>query len=296
MSEGAHQREPVPEAGETLLALEKLLADPNFCLSDRNRRFLSFVVTRSICGLTDRIKGYTIGVDVFGRSETFDADNDPIVRVEATRIRAALASYYGGPGAAATIRFALPKGKYVPVFYWAETPDRDSNATEPSEIRIIIENLTSRNDKELAALSDIYLETIVALLKRESLRIWISPPPKRKSVADAFQAMYLAPQHTCALDIALRPMQAAQRYSWRLSSLETAEILSNGFFDRTARHSDDQATVDRFIGKAVAEIVSTLLKHRTGPLPGLLSAEIIRRSAGSSQVLSSADNPMLPRR
>src|SRR5688572_31817432 len=88
-----------PEPHEIVVAaLGRLLADPDFKVSERNRRFLRFVMEEKLAGRSERIKSYAIAVDVFGRSEKFDAGSDPIVRIEATRLRAALDAYYSGPG------------------------------------------------------------------------------------------------------------------------------------------------------------------------------------------------------
>jgi hypothetical protein len=41
------------------------------------------------------IKGYDVALEVFGRPETFDPTVDPVVRVEAGRLREKLREYYG---------------------------------------------------------------------------------------------------------------------------------------------------------------------------------------------------------
>jgi TolB-like protein/Flp pilus assembly protein TadD len=110
-------------------ALARLLSDPNFHASVRNRRFLRFAVEETLAGRGDRVKSYSIAVDVFGRGEDFDGSTDPIVRIEAARLRAALTAYYAGPGSGASIRISLPKGGYVPSFE-DQSGDR---ATEPSD-------------------------------------------------------------------------------------------------------------------------------------------------------------------
>jgi hypothetical protein len=75
---------------------------------------LRFVVDAALAGQADRIKGYTIGVEAFGRGEDFDPQSDPIVRVEAGRLRRALDNYYAG--AKDPVVIALPVGTYVPTF------------------------------------------------------------------------------------------------------------------------------------------------------------------------------------
>ncbi|RYE53203.1 MAG: hypothetical protein EOP20_13760, partial [Hyphomicrobiales bacterium] len=83
-------------------------------------RFLDYIVRKRIAGDTQSIKAYSIAVDVFGRPPDFDPQSDPIVRVQARRLRALLDQYYRGPGAEETLRIHLPIGRYVPDFVEAE--------------------------------------------------------------------------------------------------------------------------------------------------------------------------------
>src|SRR5436190_17921288 len=79
--------------------------------------FLQFVVEAVLSGKAKRLKGYTIGVEVLRRPTSFDPQIDPIVRVEATRLRRAIERYYAGAGAHDVI-IALPRGGYVPKITW----------------------------------------------------------------------------------------------------------------------------------------------------------------------------------
>lgn len=101
---------------ESRTELCRLLSDPDFRLTERNRNFLTFVATEMFEGRSATVKAYTIAVDVFGRPDNFDPIADPIVRIEATRLRAALAQYYEYNMEEGRIRIELPRGKYVPVF------------------------------------------------------------------------------------------------------------------------------------------------------------------------------------
>jgi hypothetical protein len=96
--------------------LDRVLADPDFHCTERNRKFLRFVAEEHFKGREHAVKAYTIAVDVFGRAPSFDPSTDPIVRIEATRLRAALANYYELYGEHQPVRIELPKGRYVPVF------------------------------------------------------------------------------------------------------------------------------------------------------------------------------------
>jgi TolB-like protein/Flp pilus assembly protein TadD len=83
---------------------------------------LRFVVEETLAGRGDRLKGYTIAVEVFEKPETFDAQSDPLVRVEAGRLRRRLLEYYHGDGATDRVRIELPRGGYAPIFSYPTKP------------------------------------------------------------------------------------------------------------------------------------------------------------------------------
>jgi serine/threonine-protein kinase len=96
--------------------LERILASATFKQVDRLKRFLSFIVLESIGGRSTELKEYVIGVHVFGKESSFDPRTDPIVRVQARRLRAKLARYYQEDGRGDEVIIDLPKGGYAPVF------------------------------------------------------------------------------------------------------------------------------------------------------------------------------------
>lgn len=99
-----------------LAALDRLTAWPEMARSPQLTRFLDYIVHRRLVGDTQSIKAYSIAVDVFGRPPDFDPQSDPIVRVQARRLRALLDQYYRGPGAQERLQIVLPIGRYVPDF------------------------------------------------------------------------------------------------------------------------------------------------------------------------------------
>lgn len=105
---------------EIISALERILAWPEIARSNQLARFLDYIVRRSLDGEGQSIKAYSIAVDVFGRQADFDPQADPIVRVQARRLRGLLELYYGGPGADEPVRILLPVGRYVPEFVCPE--------------------------------------------------------------------------------------------------------------------------------------------------------------------------------
>lgn len=100
-------------------ALERILADSQFHATERHRKLLRYLVDEFFAGRSSQVKAYTIAIDVFGRPASFDPATDPIVRVEASRLRAALTQYYETMGEKVALRIELPKGNYVPQFVTA---------------------------------------------------------------------------------------------------------------------------------------------------------------------------------
>ncbi len=102
--------EAVRRALAQVLDAEELRSSPQLS------NILRFIVEATLQGRAEAIKGYTIAVEALGRDPSFDPQADPIVRVEATRLRRALERYYAGAGADDEIEIAVPRGSYVPQF------------------------------------------------------------------------------------------------------------------------------------------------------------------------------------
>jgi adenylate cyclase len=113
-SEHTDQAGIEPEAVRVQLA--RILASSDFKAAERNRRFLSYIVEETLAGRGDRIKAYNVAMAVFGRDDSFDPQSDPIVRIEASRLRRSLEHYYLLAGRDDSIRIEIPKGGYVPRF------------------------------------------------------------------------------------------------------------------------------------------------------------------------------------
>jgi tetratricopeptide (TPR) repeat protein/TolB-like protein len=106
----------VPDREAILAALERLLGWSEIARSPQLARFLDYIVRRKLDGDEQTIKAYSIAVDVFGRGTDFDPQADPIVRVQARRLRGLLDDYYRGPGSEETTQISLPVGRYIPDF------------------------------------------------------------------------------------------------------------------------------------------------------------------------------------
>lgn len=115
---------------EARAAADRVLGSPEFAAAARLSSLLRHVVDETLAGRGASLKGYAIGVDVFGRPADFDATADPIVRVEASRLRRALAQYYQGSGETDPVVIRLPRGGYVPTF---ERRGAEPALAEPDE-------------------------------------------------------------------------------------------------------------------------------------------------------------------
>src|SRR5579862_391915 len=101
--------------------LNRILASKAFRQADRLKRFLTFIVEETVAGRGERLKEFVVGVEVFGKPDSFDPRNDPIVRVQARRLRAQLSRYYREEAPESEVVIELPKGGYAPTFRFVKS-------------------------------------------------------------------------------------------------------------------------------------------------------------------------------
>ncbi len=127
--------------------LNRIVASKTFHQVDRLKRFVSFIVGEAVAGRGGELKEYVIGVQVFGKEPSFDPRTDPIVRVQARRLRARLVRYYREEGQGDEVIVDLPKGGYAPVFRRREA----SASLKPS----LSATLVSRNTVAVRPFADL---------------------------------------------------------------------------------------------------------------------------------------------
>src|SRR5688572_25999234 len=110
----------LPSDQEVRQELSTLLGCGDFHASERNRRFLTYIVEETLQGRADRIKAYSIAIAAFDRSDDFDPLTDPIVRIEASRLRRSLEIYYLTAGKSDRVRIDIPKGSYIATFRYVD--------------------------------------------------------------------------------------------------------------------------------------------------------------------------------
>jgi TolB-like protein/Flp pilus assembly protein TadD len=143
-----------------------------FANAARMSRFLQLAVERTLEERGEELKEYVIGVEVFDRSPSFDPRVDPIVRVEARRLRAKLKTYYESAGSQDPLIISLPTGCYMPVFAWRQPPDT-SVTFSPGDNSIAVlpfVNLSTEPDSDY--FSDGLTEELThGLTRLEGLRV-----------------------------------------------------------------------------------------------------------------------------
>jgi hypothetical protein len=127
-----------PSLVDVRAALERVLASPTLRGAPRLAAFLRCVVERTLDGRSAEIKSYTVAVEALDRAPSFDPQTDPIVRVEAGRLRHALGRYYAGEGRDDPIAIEFVRGSYVPTFHHrdvAPCPGMDGRASVQALLR-----------------------------------------------------------------------------------------------------------------------------------------------------------------
>ena len=130
---------------EILDQLSKILRSQVFRNSDMLKNFLAYVVKESVEGRGETLKQYSIAIDAFGRKNDFDSAEDPIVRIQASRLRRHLEEYYKEEGSSDRIIFSLPKGSYNPKF--ARTFQKESKISHSIAVSPI-KNLNPENRED----------------------------------------------------------------------------------------------------------------------------------------------------
>jgi len=123
-----------PSAAAVRAQLARIFASADFDAPRRSREFLRFVADEVIAGRGDDLTQVAIAVEVFGRKSDFDAIVDPIVRIQAGRLRRSLERYYLLSGKGDPVRIELPKGTYAPAFRTAVKAEEAPVVTAPPPV------------------------------------------------------------------------------------------------------------------------------------------------------------------
>jgi adenylate cyclase len=209
-----------PTAAEVRAALERILRSSCFEHAGRASDFLRFVVGQTLAGEGERLKGYTIALQVFGRPADFDAQSDPLVRVEALRLRQRLTEYYAGEGAADVVRLDLPRGGYaVKASYASSEPAAAAQReTAPPAAQTRSRGSLLAAHSRLASVAAALLLLVAAGVVAMQ---WEAPAPEPRAAAD------VAPESAHRTKIAVVPLENLSNTPGydRLAASLTEEIM-----------------------------------------------------------------------
>jgi hypothetical protein len=131
--------------------LNRVLASHEFHSSKRSQDFIRYVVEHTLAGQAGMLKERTIGIDVFGRSTSYEPSDDATVRVKAGEVRKRLGLYYAGQGATNPIRIELPAGTYIPEFRWTNVPPGATPPEAPAPVAALQPSLRNSRLKWISA-------------------------------------------------------------------------------------------------------------------------------------------------
>ena len=185
--------------------LHRLLAHPLFANSKRYPALLAHTVEETLKGNTAELKERSIGIEVFGRAPTYDANADPVVRITAGEVRKRLSLYYYDASHAGEVVIELPLGTYVPIFRQPDlAADMPVEALEKAPEPIPVFNVSpipqpvlpvvtpaapakSSGWKWLAAIAVVVVGCAGVLI---GMRIKPAPPQEEPSSIDRFWEPY----------------------------------------------------------------------------------------------------------
>lgn len=161
--------------------VQKILSSGEFDATEQQRNFFHFVVSEMLAGRQNSIKGYTIATEVFGRSPDFNASQDPIVSVQANRLRRSLERYYLIDGHHDPMRIDIPKGGYVPTFTEQDTIEPDvllkeeitktgTQSSWPSLLVVPFDNMTGDPEKKFLGIG-FAMELAVELARLQEVKV-----------------------------------------------------------------------------------------------------------------------------
>lgn len=210
--------------------LSRVLASHEFHSSKRSQDFIRYVVEHTLTGRAGMLKERTIGIDVFGRSTSYEPSDDATVRVKAGEVRKRLGLYYAGQGAADPVRIELPAGTYIPEFRWVEVP----SAAPPQEPAPAV-TLPDRRFKRTAA-------AVVVLLALVAIGWWLARGRSSTTALDQFWSPVLngtAPVSLCAAYVPVYGLNRAAADPTRSEDfvLLTDQFVGGGDLQATARLS-----------------------------------------------------------
>lgn len=270
------------EVVETQLA--RVIGSRHFCNAPRLSRFLSYVVEESLAGRLDRLKGYTVGLEVFDKPEDFDPQTDTIVRVQARAMRQKLDQYYAQDGAQDPIHISIAKGSYEPAFFLSwdgemqtdeESNSNSASSNKPSIAILPFDDFSQGQDFDF--FSDGLTEEVIANLSRFKELTVFSRSTTKKAKLDnlTIPEIYQAFRPDFVLEGSYRISNQAVVLTINLVVGSSDEVILTQHFNREMSPNAIYAVQDE-----IAHMIAERIADRFGPLD-----QYARRAVRSGQSL-----------
>lgn len=171
-------------SGDINVQIEKICSSPELNTKLQLCKLLRYLSNETIEGREENLKGFTIGLEVFKKENDFDPEQDPIVRIHAGRLRRMLKLYYLGTGKDDNVIIDIPKGRYIPTFFYnnlqisdpdSRDPVQNSLSNKPSIAVLPFKNLSNNPDHEYLAIG-FAEELSVELTKLDDIIVYGSVP------------------------------------------------------------------------------------------------------------------------
>ena len=216
--------------------LNRVLASHEFHSSKRSQDFIRYVVENTLAGRADMLKERTIGIDVFGRSTSYEPSDDATVRVKAGEVRRRLGLYYSGQGATNPVRIELPAGTYIPEFHWTKAPPKVTREA------VTPEAATPETGRGKSALRNFSIWIAAAILVIAAVGWWAVRGRASGAPLDQFWSPVLngsAPVSVCAAYVPVYGLNRAASDPTRPEDfvLLTDQFVGGGDLIATARLS-----------------------------------------------------------
>ena len=289
------------DAASIVSHLDEVIASPQFRDTTRMKRFLRYIVEEALAGRADRLKGYTIGLEVFDRPDSFDPQNDTIVRVQAGQLRRRLDLYYSQEGRDAPLRILVPRGGYAPIFEVRDSePDkkpaapstgsgdgfasrtRSSGPPRPGIIVLTFSDLSLSSDRSFFA-EGLTAEIVNALVQFRYLRV-VTRTASVTSTGPSVGVMSLASKHDVefVLTGSIRHAGENVRVSVNLIEAATGQHIYSKIFDRryTPRNMFDiQDEIASYVAASVGAPYGAITRFHRQSMPDMATSayEVILR-------------------
>ncbi len=228
--------------------LQRILAAEIFERSQRLSDFLRYVVEKGLNGELDEIKETTLALEVFERPSDFEPGVDPIVRVEAGRLRNKVREYYETAGECDALWVGLAARGYRPEVrkrnVEAAPAAASSEPERPAPDRLSLAVLPVEDvspDSSLKAMAVALTDQLIHSLAvdgawevaaRTSIRRYREEPDDAREIAEQIQVSAL-------LEGSLQAVHGVYRLQLRLVDARTGLATWAGTYEEPAEEPSD---------------------------------------------------------